>query len=64
MAGGKTVSLSDDLARLLDEEVRHASAVAKVDVSRAQVVAGIIKPELLRRRAERETTTKRAKGRS
>lgn len=53
MPKGKTVSLSDDLARMLDEEARHASTVAHVEVSRGQVAAGILKPELERRMKER-----------
>lgn len=54
MSNGKTVSLSDDLARMLDDEVRHTRETTKVEVSRGQVAAGILKPELERRLAARE----------
>lgn len=63
MPNGKTVSLKNDVASLLDAEVAHIREQSGVSVSRALVNEALIREALRVRHAGRaESTTKRAKG--
>jgi hypothetical protein len=61
MPGGKTVSLSGDLAKMLDDEVQAERTRTRMEVSRGQVAASILRPELERRRNERAAQDRGAK---